>query len=67
VIVTVLRALNASRAGWRPIVSLQNAGCSPVGKPCAPAPVGRSASLGEEAEVDPTRPAPLGLALRSVG
>jgi hypothetical protein len=38
-----------------------------VGKLCAPVPAGRSTSLGQEAEVDPIRPALVGLALRSVG
>ena len=31
-------ARHANRAGCRPIVSIQNASRSPVGKPCAPAP-----------------------------
>src|SRR6266851_813682 len=58
-------ARHANRAGrHRLIVSLQNSSRSPVGKSCAPASAGRSASLGEEAEVDPIRPAPLGLAVR---
>src|SRR5216684_433020 len=56
----------ANRAGCRPIISLQNASRSPVGKPCAPAPPRRSASFCEEAEVDTPRPAPLGLAVQSV-
>src|SRR2546430_11941132 len=60
-------ARHANRAGCRPIVSIQNASRSPVGKPCAPAPARRSASFCEEAEVDTPRPAPLGLAVRSVG
>src|SRR3989442_13335267 len=47
--------------------SLQNPSRSPVGKRCAPAPTRRAASFGEEAEVNTTRPAPLGLAKRSVG
>ena len=42
-------ARHANRAGSRPIVTRQNPSRSSVGKPCTPAPAGRSASLGEEA------------------
>ena len=60
-------ARRASRAVRGPIVDLQNSSRPPVGKPCASAPTRRSASLGEEAEVDIARPVPLGLAVQSVG
>jgi hypothetical protein len=42
--------------------SLQDRSRSSVGKPCAPAPTGRSASFGEEAQVDSPRLA--GLVMR---
>src|SRR5690349_19985738 len=60
-------ARHANRAGICSIVSLQNPSGSPVGKPCPPASTQRSASCGEEAEVDATRPALLGLAVQRVG
>src|SRR5437879_7937306 len=59
-------ARNANHAGCCPVVSLQNPSRPPVGIPCAPAPTGRSASLGEEAEVDSPQQAHLGWAVRSL-